>query len=176
MPAEQPSNHALGLLGEHQQTFLPRVQPGRILLGTAIGCALLAVVEFITALTTSQQPTSAVLSDKFRTDAIMVALILGVVFVSLAGLIAALYYTHIKHRVDVFTGGLVITTWRGSTTFLWDEIDLLQREPIFGRSSRTVNWRFTIYGEGGKKGVYLGLDGLQTLAQLIERKAPNLLN
>jgi hypothetical protein len=162
-------------LGAFQKTFVARERPGRVILGVAIFCVLFAVIEFITAINKSLSPPSEILSDRYRQDAIMIALVLGIVFFLLALILGALYYSHIKHRVDVYENGLVVVTWRAKTMFLWDEIAKLTGVPIVGRSNQVVNWNFTVTDGEGQQAQFRGLEGLMTLKKIIERKARYLL-
>jgi hypothetical protein len=80
----------------------------------------------------------------------------------------ALYYTHIKLRVDLYVNGFVVLTWRGSTAFPWDEIDDLQVMPIYGNSRRPVNWEYKVTRDDGVKARFRGLEGLESLGRIIE--------
>ncbi len=171
MQADLPLSDQNQSLGAFQNSFTPRVLPGRVILGSAIACVLLAVIQVITAINKALSPPSTVLSDRFRRDAILIAAILAGVFFLLAITLSALYYTHSKHRVDVYEEGLVIFTWRGSTAFSWDEIMEMKAEPIYGGSRRVVNWNITLTRSDGQTAQLRGLDGLMTLAKHIERKA-----
>ena len=77
-------------LGEFRKTFLPRVLPGRVLLGSSIFCVVAGILEFISALTKYLSPPRSVLSDRFRQDSITIAVILGIVFILIALSLAAL--------------------------------------------------------------------------------------
>ena len=172
-PQTQPVSHQT--LGEFDNAFTPRQAPGWAMLGTAIFCAIACIIELITAIIKYNTPPSQILSDKFRQDAILIAGILSIVFLILCLLLLFLYYTHIKHRVDVYKNGLVIQTWQGSAEFPWDEISEMSAEPIYGNSSRVINWNVTLVRGDGKKAKFRGLDGINTLKSHIERKAKYLL-
>jgi hypothetical protein len=157
-------------LGKLRKSYPPRAAPGKVMLGVAIFCGVMSLVEFANALSKYLGPPNTVLSDRFRQDAILIAAILGGVLLLLGVIMIALYYTHIKHRVDLYEYGLVVVTWRGSTSFHWGEIDDLQVVPIYGNSRRPVNWNFTVTRDDGVKAQFRGLDGLESLGRIIEGK------
>ena len=156
-------------LGEFHKTFLPRVLPGQVLLGSAIFCVVAGILEFISALNKYLSPPSSVLSDRFRQDSIMISAILGVVFILISLSLVALYYTHIKHRVDLYTNGVVVATWRGEKTVLWGNLMKVDKMPIYGRSRRPVNWNYTLYRFDGEKVQIRGLEGLGVLGRMFEK-------
>ena len=158
------------LLGKFRKSYIPREAPGKVMLGMAIFCGVMTVIEFATALNKYFTPPSAILSDRFRQDAIMIAAILGAVFFLLGLAMLALYYTHIKHRVDLYEHGIVVVTWRGSVSFHWAEINDLDVVPIYGNSRRPVNWDYTITRDDGVKARFRGLDDLESLGRIIEGK------
>ena len=166
-PMQSNEPHPLGKL---RKSYTPRVAPGKVMLGMAIFCGVLSVIEFINALSKYLGPPNTVLSDRFRKDAIMIAAILGAVFFLLGLVMLALYYTHIKHRVDLYEHGIVVVTWRGSTSFHWSEIDDLQVVPIYGNSRIPVNWDYTVTRDDGVKARFRGLEGLESLGRIIEGK------
>lgn len=170
---KQPEPHQT--LGEHTNTFTPRITPGRAMLGTAIFCGIFSIIELITAINKFNTPPSQILSDRFRKDAILIAAILSIAFLMLCLLLLFLYYTHRKHSVDVYENGLVVHTWQGSTAFPWDEISEMSAEPVYGNSSQAINWTITLIRGDGKKAKFRGLDGITTLKKHIERKAKYLL-
>ena len=157
-------------LGKFRKSYTPRAAPGKAMLGMAIFCGVMSVVEIITAVNKYFTPPSTVLSDRFRQDAILIAAILGAVFFLLGLVMLALFYTHKKHRVDLYEYGFVVVTWRGSTSFRWDEIDDLQVMPIFGNSRRPINWDYTVTRDDGAKARFRGLEGLESLGRIIEGK------
>ena len=157
-------------LGKLRNSYTPRTAPGKVMLGVAIFCGVMSVVEFITAVNKYLSPPSTVLSDRFRQDAILIAAILGAVFFLLGIIMLALYYTHSKHRVDLYEYGFVVITWRGSTSFNWHEINDFRAMPIYGNSRRPVNWDYTVTREDGVKARFRGLDGLESLGRIIEGK------
>jgi len=157
-------------LGNFQKAFTPRPTPGKVLLGSAIFCGVMSVIEFVTAINKFLAPPNEILGDSYRQDSIMIAAILGVVFLVLAVALGALYYAHTKHRVDVFEQGVVISSWRGSTTFPWNNIDDFKVLPIYGRSRRPVNWDCTVMRDDGTKAQFRGLVDLEILIKTVERK------
>ena len=140
------------------------------MLGMAIFCGVMSVIEFITAVNKYFTPPSTILSDRFRQDAILIAVILGAVFFLLGLAMLALFYSHKKHRVDLYEYGFVVVTWRGSTSFRWDEIDGLEVVPIYGNSRWPVNWDYTVTRDDGVKARFRGLEGLESLGRIIEGK------
>lgn len=157
-------------LGKLRNSYTPRIAPGKMMLGVAIFCGVMSVIEFITAVNKYFTPPSTVLSDRFRQDAILIAAILGAVFFLLGLAMLALFYTHKKHRVDLYEHGIVVFSWRGSVSFHWAEIDDLKVEPIYGNSRRPVNWDYTITRDDGVKARFRGLEGLESLGRIIEGK------
>ena len=157
-------------LGNFRKSFFPRAAPGQALLGVAIFSAFMAVVEFVSALSKYFKPPSTVLSDSYRQDSIMIAAILSLIFFLLTIIMCALYYVHKKHRVDLFDGGVVIVTWRGSITFDWENIYDFEAMPIYGRSTRPINWEYTLTRDDDVKAKFRGLEGLRTLGNYIEKK------
>ncbi|MBC8506716.1 MAG: hypothetical protein H8D34_17770 [Chloroflexi bacterium] len=158
------------LLGTLQNSYHPRALPGKVLLGSAIFCGLMSVLELITAVNKYLGPPNTVLSDRYRQDAIMIAAVLSVVFFLLAIALSALYFAHKKHRVDLYEYGIVVVTWRGSTDFPWRNIDDLKMLPIYGRSRRPVNWDITVVRNDDVAAKFRGLEGLTVLIKTIERK------
>jgi len=142
------------------------------MLGTAIFCGVMSLVEFITATSKYLGPSNTVLSDRYRQDAIMIATTLGTIFLALTIFIGLLYYTHIKHRVDLYEHGIVVVTWRGSISFTWHRIEDYQIEPIYGRSRRPVNWNVTLIRNDDTKAQFRGLEDLGALIRILERKIP----
>jgi hypothetical protein len=163
-----PPSQALEL-GAFRKTFLPRVLPGRVLLGSAIFCVAFGVLEFVSALNKYLSPPRSVLSDRFRQDSIMISVILGIVFILVALSLAALYYAHRKHRVDLYTNGVVVATWRGEKTVLWGDLMKVDKMPIYGRSRRPVNWNYTLHRFDGEKVQIRGLEGLGVLGRVLEK-------
>ena len=157
-------------LENFRKTYLPRVAPGKAMRGAAIFCAFMSVVEVITAINKYLKPPSTTLSDRFRQDAILIASILAAVFFLLTILLSALYYAHRKFRVDLYDKGLIVITWRGSTSILWDDIYDLQATPIYGRSRQPVNWDYKITTDYDETIHLRGVDGVRSLGQYIERK------
>jgi len=160
------------LLGKFRKSYKPRVVPGKVMLGVAIFCGVMAVIEFATAINKYLSPPSTTLSDCYRQDSILIGVILGMVFILLGLIMLALYTTHIKHRVDLYEYGLVVFSWRGSTAFHWSEIDDYQVMPVYGYSRRAVNWDCTVTRDDGVKAQFRGLDGLESLIQIVEGKMP----
>ena len=156
-------------LGEFRKTFLPRVFPGQVLLGSAIFCVVVGILEFVSALNKYLSPPRSVLSDRFRQDSITISVILGVVFILIALSLSALYYAHIKHRVDLYTEGVVVATWRGEKTVLWGNLMKVDKQPIYGRSRRPINWNYTLYQFDGEKVQIRGLEGLGVLGKVLEK-------
>ncbi|MBT3389870.1 MAG: hypothetical protein HN413_05615 [Chloroflexi bacterium] len=159
--------HPLGTL---RKSYFPRPVPGKVMLGSAIFCAAISVLEFITALSKYLGPPNKVLSDRYRQDAILIAAILALIFFLLAILLGALYYAHKKHRVDLYESGIVITTWRNSTAFPWYNTDDFQVMPIYGRSRKPINWDCTLTRDDGVKAQFRGLEGLESLIKTIEHE------
>ena len=156
-------------LGEFRKTFLPRVLPGKVLLGSVIFCVVAGILEFVSALNKYLSPPRSVLSDRFRQDSITTSVILGIVFVLIALSLAALYYAHIKHRVDLYTEGVVVATWRGEKTVLWGNLMKVDKQPIYGRSRRPINWNNTLYQFDGEKIQVRGLEGLGAFGKVLEK-------
>ncbi len=157
-------------LGNFRKSFFPRAAPGKAMLGVAFFSAFMAIVEFISAVNKYFKPPSTVLSDSYRQDSIMIAAILSVIFVLLTIIMCVLYYVHKKHRVDLYDGGVVIVTWRGSTTFAWENIYDLKVMPIYGRSTKPINWEYTLTRDDDVKATFRGLEGVRTLGKYIEKK------
>ena len=157
-------------LGKFRKSYTPRTAPGKVMFGVTIFCGVVTIIEFATAIYKYFSPPSTVLSDRFRQDAILIAAILGAVFLLLGLAMLALFYSHKKHRVDLYEYGFVVFTWRGGTSFRWDEIDNLQVVPIYGNSRRPVNWNYTITRDDGVKARFRGLEGLESLGRIIEGK------
>ncbi|MFL7868207.1 MAG: DUF6585 family protein [Anaerolineales bacterium] len=156
-------------LGTFRKTFLPRVFPGKVLLGSATICVAVGILEFVSALNQYLSPPRSVLSDRFRQDSIMISVILGIVFVLIALSLAVLYYAHIKHRVDLYAEGVVVTTWQGQKTVLWGDLMKVDKQPIYGRSRRPINWNYTLYQFNGEKVQIRGLEGLGVLGKVLEK-------
>jgi len=110
------------------------------------------------------------ISGRFRRDAILIAAILALVFALLTVILGALYYVHKKQRVDLFEYGIRVITWRGATSFPWISITDLEVEPIFGKSSTPVNWDFRLTRDDGMKSQFRGLEDLERLGKIVERK------
>ena len=157
-------------LGNFRKSYTPRAVSGKVMLGSAIFCALMGVLEFANAISKYLGPPNTILSDRFRKDAILIAAILGVIFSLLTVTLGALYYTHKKHRVDLYEHGFVVITWRESTSFSWYNIDDYQVLPIYGRSNRPVNLNFTVRRDDGIKAQFRGLENLEALGRIIEAK------
>jgi len=158
-------------LGAFRKTYLPRVAPGRAMLGVAIFCVLLAIIEFITGINKSLQPPSEVLSDSFRQDSIRIAFILAGVFIVIAIVLGFLYYQHIKYRIHLYEDGLIVGTWRGDRVLLWEDIYKVEGFPIYGRSRRPVSWEYKLTTDYDEIIYLRGIDGIRTLGQYVERKA-----
>jgi hypothetical protein len=163
-----PPSQALEL-GAFRKTFLPRVLPGRVLLGSAIFCIVAGILEFVSALNKYLSPPRSVLSDRFRQDSITIGVILGIVFILVSLSLAALYYAHRKHRVDLYANGVVVATWRGEKTVLWGNLMKVDKMPIYGRSRKPVNWNYTLYRFDGEKVQIRGLEGLGALGRVLEK-------
>lgn len=157
-------------LGKLRKSYSPRTTPGKVMLGMAIFCGVISVLEFANAISKYLKPPNDILGTSFRRDAIMIAVILGAVFFLLGIAMGALYYTHKKHRVDLYEHGFIVYTWRGSTSFSWHEIDDLQVTPIYGNSRRPVNWDYTVTRDDGVRAQFRGLEGLESLGRIIEGK------
>ena len=157
-------------LGKLQNTFFPRPAPGQVLLGSAIACVVFSVLEVIAAINKYLKPPSTILSDKYRQDSIMIAAILSVVIFIIALSLAALYNAHRKHRVDLYDNGVVVSTWRGQTTVLWGDLMKVEKLPIYGHSTRPVNWNYTLYKFDGAKVEIRGLEGLGVLGRILEKQ------
>lgn len=174
-----PENHTQpdsdSVLGILEHSFTARRLPGRVMLGTAVFCGLFSIVELITAYNKYHTPPSEILSDRFRQDGILIAVVLGVVFLLLAGLLVRLYLIHLHTRVDVYENGLIVHTLRASAVFPWEEISELRADPLYGGNRDVINWNITLVRGDGKKAQFRGLDGILTLKTLIERKARYLL-
>lgn len=166
-PIQSNNSHSLG---EFRKSYTPRTAPGKVMLGMVIFCSVMSMIEFATAINKYFTPPSTILSDRFRQDAILIAAILGGVFFLLGLALGALYYTHKKHRVDLYELGFVVVTWRGRTSFTWENIYDFQVMPIYGNSSRPVNWNYTVTRNDDVKAQFRGLDGLESLGRIIESK------
>ena len=140
------------------------------MLFVGVFCLLVGLLEFYTALNQYMSPPRTVLSDSFRQNRIMISTILGVIFMVLTLSLLALYYSHKKHRVDLYTGGLVIYNWRGSKALAWEEIMQVEKEPIYGRSRTPVNWTYTLIDYEYRKTRFRGVSGLLTLGRTVERQ------
>ena len=157
-------------LGEFRKSFFPRRTPGLVLAGAAVFCFLFGLLEFFLALQQYFAPARTVLSDSFRQDRIMISAVLGVVFILLALILLALYISHIKARVDLYTNGVVVVSWRGSTALAWDEIMEVTKEPVYGRSETPINWTYTLFDYDRRKTRFRGVDGVTTLGRAVERQ------
>ncbi len=158
-------------LGNLQESYLPRNTPGKVMFGVAIFCVIVSVLEFATAINKFLAPPHEILGSSYRNDSIMIATILGVVFLLLAAVMGAMYNVHIRHRVDLFELGVLITTWRGSTKFPWNEIEDFRVMPIYGRSRRPVNWDCTVRRADGVEAKFRGLENLEALIKTVERNS-----
>ncbi len=171
MAVEQNQAQDLDELGAFRKIYLPRVSPGRAMLGVAIFCVLVAIIEFITGINKSLKPPSEVLRDSFRQDSIRIAFILAGVFIVIAIVLGFLYYQHRKYRIHLYEKGLIVGTWRGKSIVLWEDIYKIESFPIYGRSRRPVNWEYKITTDHEETIHLRGVDGIRTLGQYVERKA-----
>ena len=166
---DQTTTQAETQLGEMRNSFHPRRAPGQVLAGAAVFCFLMGLLEFFLALNQANAPARTVLSDSFRQDRIMINAVLGAVFIVIALALLGLYISHKKARVDLYTNGIVVTAWRGSTTLLWDEIMAVTKQPIYGRTGKPINWNYTLLDGEGRKTHFRGLDGVTVLGRAVER-------
>ena len=171
MTLEQNQRQDSDALGAFRKTYLPRVAPGRAMLGVAIFSLLMTVIELITGINKSLKPPSRVLSDSFRQDSIRIAFILAGAFILIAIVLGFLYYQHIKYRIHLYEHGLIIGTWRRDMVVLWENLYNVEGFPIYGRSRRPVSWEYKLTTDDREIVHLRGVDGIRTLGQYVERKA-----
>ena len=168
---QQSQPQATDALGEFRKTYIPRVAPGRAMLGVAIFSILMAIIELITGINKFLKPPSSVLSDSFRQDSIRIAFILTGAFILIAIAVGFLYYQHIKYRIHLYEHGLIVETWRGDKAVLWENLSDVEGFPIYGRSRKPISWEYKLRTDNGEIVYLRGIDGIRTLGQYVERKA-----
>jgi hypothetical protein len=155
-------------LGNFRDHYPSRSLPGKVLLGTTIFCFCFSLIEVALGIEQYLRPPSKILSDSFRQDRIMISFVLVGVFFLIALANATLFYVHKKHSVDLYVSGIVITTWKGSQIFAWEDIMELTKMPIFGYSRRAVNYTYSILGYDDRKVKFRGLVDLSRLGSIVE--------
>ena len=160
-------------LGEHRATYLPTVQPGRIMLRVAGACLLVSLLPFSTAVQ-KYFTKYTVLSDRFRRDSIMINAIIGGTLILLVVILCTLYYHHKNHQMDLYADGFVFTDWLKSLAFRWDDVTEVYASPVYRnttrgyRSNRIVSWIYTVHRDDGKKVRISGLEGVGGLGRIIQ--------
>ncbi len=155
-------------LGELQRTFQAKGAIKKIMLGVGIFLILgsLCWLSFLPSVLAEGGGVGVVVG-------MAIALFLG------GALSLGVYYVHKKRRVDVYENGLVISTWRGSTAFLWDEIEdverhhvhvyLEQRRPGLGKEKTLVDRRYTITGKDGRTAEIQSIENAAALEKILEK-------
>ena len=160
-------------LGEHRSTYLPTVQPGKILLRVA-GASLLASLLPFSIAVQKYFTRYTVLSDRFRRDSIMINAVIGGTLILLAVILFVLYYHHKHRQVDVYADGFVFTDWLKSLAFRWDDVTEVYASPVYRntargyRSDRIASWIYVVHRNDGKKVRITGLEGVGGLGKIIQ--------
>ncbi len=159
-------------LGQLQRTFQARGSIRKIMLGVGIFLLLggLCWLGFL---------PSALAEGGGRSVGVVVGM--AVVLFFGGALSLGVYYVHKKRRVEVYENGLVITTWRGSATFLWDEIDNVEKDHVHvylekrapggwrRKEKALVDIRYTITGRDGRTAKIQSVENAAVLGEIIER-------
>jgi hypothetical protein len=108
-------------------------------------------------------------------DALIIAAILGTVFFIVGTVLGILFYVHTKHRVTVFERGLLVTTWRGKTSFPWTHIVEVKKDPVYPRfgarkARKPINWTYTLFLSEGERVTIRGLAELERLGRVIKHE------
>ncbi len=159
-------------LGELQRTFQAKGAIKKIMLGVGIFLILnsLCWLSFLPSLLAEGGGRS-------------VGIVVGMAIVLFLGgaLSLGVYYVHKKRRVDVYENGLVISTWRESAAFLWDEIENVEREPVYvylekrgpggrlGKEKTLVDMRYAITGKDGRTAKIQSIENAAALEKAIEK-------
>lgn len=160
-------------LGEYRSTYLPTVQPGKIMLRVTVACLLVSLIPFSIAVQ-KYFTRYTVLSDRFRRDSIMINAIIGGTLILLAVVLFVLYYHHKNRQADLYAYGFVFTDWLRGLTFRWDDVTEVYASPIYRntargyRSNLIVNWIYTVHRNDGKKVKITGLEGMSGLGKIIQ--------
>lgn len=155
-------------LGPHRATYRPKVLPGRILFGAACINLLVSLLMFWSA-ASKYLSHSAVLSDRFRRDGIIIGLSVGLLALLAAAVLGALFYYHISRKAELFTNGFVYADWRSKLVFRWDTIAEVYVTPRFYKNqSRIINWMITVRRNDGQQAEIGGLENVNQLGQLIQ--------
>ncbi len=160
-------------LGEHRSTYLPTVQPGKILLWVAVACFLFSALPFSIVIQ-KYFARYTVLSDRFRRDSIMINAVIGGTLILLAVILCVLYYHHKSRQVDVYAEGFVFTDWFRSLAFRWDDVTEVYASPIYRnttrgyRSNRIASWLYVVHRNDGKKVRITGMTSVKALGKTIQ--------
>jgi hypothetical protein len=160
-------------LGEHRSTYLPTVQPGKIMLRVAGACLLISLLPFSIAVQ-KYFTRYAVLSDRFRRDSIMINAVIGGTLILLAVILFVLYYHHKHRQVDVYADGFIFTDWLRSLAFRWDDVTEVYASPVYRNttrgysSNRIASWLYIVHRNDGKKVRITGLEGVSVLGKMIQ--------
>ena len=164
------SSHDRLRLGELQRTFQAKGTIKKIMLGVGIFLILnsLCWLGFL---------PSVLAEGGGRSVGVVVGMAIVLFFGGALSL--GVYYVHKKRRVDVYENGLVISTWRESTAFLWDEIEdverhhvhvyLEKRRPGLGKEKTLVDRRYTITGKDGRTAEIQSIENAAALGKILEK-------
>ncbi|MCP4539365.1 MAG: hypothetical protein GY832_19690 [Chloroflexi bacterium] len=140
----------------------------------AIGCLVVSLLPFSIATEKYFSPKHTVLSDRFRTDSIMINAIIGGTMILLSVIFYAIHYHHENRQVDLYADGFVSTDWLKSLAFRWDDVTEVYTSPIYRNTSRgystgrIANWIYTVHRNDGKKTKLSGLQGVSALGKVIQ--------
>ncbi|MFZ1731325.1 MAG: hypothetical protein WBQ23_07805 [Bacteroidota bacterium] len=162
-------------LGSHRQDFLPRIVPGRILLGAAIFSGVMCALEIGGAIQKYLNLPKGFAVTPNETEALIIAAILGAVFLAAASALGVLYFMHIKHRVGVFERGLMVGTWRGKTAIPWKDIIEVKKDPVYPRigvkkARKPIGWTYTLIRSEEAPATIRGLEELERLGRVIKHE------
>ncbi len=162
-------------LGAFRKEYVPRVVPGRVMLGAAIFCGVMSVLEIGGFINKYLNIPGEIAATRYEADALMIAAILGIVFLVLAVVLGSLYFIHSRHRVRVYEGGVLVSTWREHRPVEWKQIVQLKKDPIYGRFSRDpsrkpINWTYTLLLNVGEPVTIRGLEELERLGRIIKHE------
>ncbi len=158
-------------LGNYRRAYTPSKKPNKAFFVSIFFLVLMAVMQFISALKTFFSMMNTVPINYHRTESIVVSIILGVVFLVFIFIMGAIYYSHQKLCVVLYEKGFIVSTWRGTTSFLWDEVADFEAIPVYTKRGTTpISWQYKIVHKDGTKAHLRGLDDLRSLSELIESK------
>jgi hypothetical protein len=145
------------------------------MLRAGVASLLVSLLPFSIAISKSATEYT-VLSDRFRRDSIIVNTTIGVVLLLLAVILFALCYHHKKRRVDVYADGFLFADWRQSVAIHWNDVSEVYASPVYTqttrgyRSTRIVNWIYTIHTNDGARARLSGLVGMNELGATIQTR------